>query len=247
MRRSTVIILSLLLAGCQQQRTEPGHYERISAEIEQLKAESMAAASGSGNIKIAVSMLKTDMDEYFIVEPLWSYVNQNIVIAKRSALTNSGLRVGVSGDDFKIALDIAYGKLRFSEKSELFIVLSDGATGYINIGKEIAVPRFYYFNRWFTSVEYQFVSAGKSLEVTARVQPDGLIDMQLTPVFSEFLNDGGDIELTELTTRISVQPGQSIVLGGGDSSGENVATALLSYEKNNRKKQTLIIVTPHIQ
>ena len=59
--------------------------------------------------------------------------------------------------------------------------------------------------------------------------------------------DGGNLELTELSTRVTASPGQRLVIGGGDRSGENVATALLSYSKLGEKKQTLITVTPHVQ
>ena len=120
-------------------------------------------------------------------------------------------------------------------------------TGYINVGKEILVPRFYYFGRWYSSVGYEFRQAGRSLKVTARKLPSGLIDMELTPVFSKFLNDGGDLELTELSTRVTTLPGQTLVIGGGDTTEENVATALFSYSKQSEKKQTLVTVTPYIQ
>ena len=126
-------------------------------------------------------------------------------------------------------------------------MLADGSTGYINVGREISVPRFYYFGRWYSSVGYEFRQAGKSLKVTARKLPSGLIDMELTPVFSNFLNDGGDLELTELSTRVTALPGQTLVIGGGDTTEENVATALFSYSKHSEKKQTLVTVTPHLQ
>ena len=101
--------------------------------------------------------------------------------------------------------------------------------------------------RWYSSVGYDFRQAGRSLKVTARRLPSGLIDIELTPVFSRFLSDGGDLELTELSTRVISQPGKALVIGGGDSSEEDVATALLSYSKYGEQKQTLITVTPYVQ
>ena len=83
------------------------------------------------------------------------------------------------------------------------------------------------------------------LKVTATKLPSGLIDMELTPVFSRFLSDGGDLELTELSTRVVARPGQTLVIGGSDTSQENVGTALLSYSKLGQKKRTLITVTPY--
>ena len=71
--------------------------------------------------------------------------------------------------------------------------------------------------------------------------------MELTPVFSQFLSNNGDLELTELSTRVTAHSGQTLVIGGGDTMRENVATALLGYSKTNEKKQALITVTPHFK
>ena len=68
--------------------------------------------------------------------------------------------------------------------------------------------------------------------------------MELTPVFSKFLSNGGNLGLTELSTRVTARSGQTLVIGGGDTGGENVAAALLAYSKMGEKKQTLITVTP---
>ena len=221
---------------------------QISREIEQLKAQSQASASIGDNIKIVVTMLTTDQADSFAIDSMWRYADQNVKIVKRPEIfTSSGLKIGVAGENFRARLDIVKQLLKSSQETELFIVIADGTTGYINIGKEIYVPRFYYFGKWYSSVGYQFRQAGRSLKVTARKLPSGLIDMQLTPVFSRFLSDGGDLELTELSTSVTARPGQTLVIGGGDTSQESVATALLSYNKYGNKKQTLITVTPHIR
>ncbi|MHC4531597.1 MAG: hypothetical protein ACYSXD_08570 [Planctomycetota bacterium] len=41
--------------------------------------------------------------------------------------------------------------------------------------------------------------------------------------------------------------GQRLVIGGGATSDEDVATALLGYGKYDEKKQTFVTVTPYIQ
>ena len=251
MSRLSALILSafVLLAGCQSTDTSSEtDYDRVRQEMERLKAESEAAIATGENIKIVVNMLATNVVEYFAIDSLLRYADKNIVIAKRpQVFARSGLRIGVAGKNFQARLDITKQQLKSSEETELFIVLADGATGYINIGKEIGVPRFYYFGRWYTSVGYEFRKAGRSLKVTVRKLPSGLVDMELTPVFSKFLNDGGDLELTELSTRVTARPGQTLVIGGGDTADENVAKALLSYSKHGENKRTLITVTVHAQ
>ena len=248
-KRSTLILLFVLLAGCQNSYTSSeSRYDKVSREIEQLKAESQASASIRDNIKIVVTMLSTDITDQFAIDSLWRYADENIVLAKRpEVFARSGLRIGLGGEDFRVRFDIIKKQLKSSEETELFIVLADGSTGYINVGREISIPRFYYFGRWYRAVDYEFRQAGRSLKVTARKLPSGLIDMELTPVFSKFLSDGGDIELTELSTKVTAEPGQTLILGGSDTTGENAATALFSYSKRGEKKQTLITVTPRLR
>ena len=248
-KMSALIFAFCLVAGCQTSQTSSeSEYERISREIEQLKAESQAAGSIGENIKIAVHFFTTSITDRFAVDSLWQYVDKNVAIVKRPEVFNrSGLKIGVAGENFRMRLDITKRQIRSSEETELFVVLADGTTGYINVGKEILVPRFYYLGLWYSSVGYEFQQAGRSLKVTARKLPSGLIDMELTPVFSKFLSDGGDLELTELSTRVTSRPGQTLVIGGGDTSEENVSAALLSYSKYGEKKQTLITVTPYVQ
>ena len=249
-KSSTFILCAcLFLAGCEtSQESSDNHYDRVSREIERLKAESEKTASIGNNIKIVVNLLTTSMEDYFAIDSLLQYVDKNITITKRpDVYTQSGLQIGVAGENFRARLDITKRQLKSSEETELFVVLADGATGYINIGKEIAVPRFFYYGRWYSGVEYEFLQAGRSLRVTARRLPSGLINMELTPVFSRFLSNGGNLELTELSTRVTARSGQTLVIGGGDTTGENVATALLGYSKMGEKKQTLVTVTPYIQ
>ena len=248
-RVSVLILLLCLLAGCRSPQTSSeSEYDRISREIEGLKAESEAAASTGDNIKVVVNMLSTNLADRFAVDSLWRYVDRNIAITKRpEVFSRSGLQIGVGNENFRVRLDITKRQLKSYDDSELFIVLADRAAGYINIGKEIAVPQFSYLSRWYSSVGYEFRQAGRSIKVTARRLPSGLIDMELTPVFSKFLSDGGDLELTELSTRVTARPGQTIVIGGGDTSSENVATALLSYSRYGEKRRTLITVTPHLK
>ena len=244
-----ILCACFFLVGCEtSQESSDSHYDRVSREIERLKAESEKTASIGNNIKIVVNLLTTSMEDYFAIDSLLQYVDKNITITKRPEVyTQSGLQIGVAGENFRARLDITKRQLKSSEETELFLVLADGATGYINIGKEIAVPRFFYYGRWYSGVEYEFLQAGRSLRVTARRLPSGLIDMELTPVFSRFLSDGGNLELTELSTRVTARSGQTLVIGGGDTTGENVATALLGYSKMGEKKQTLVTVTPYIQ
>ncbi len=241
---STLILMSsLFLAGCQNPTSAPdSHYGQVSRQIEQLKT----TADIGDNIKVVVNSLTVSSEDAFSIDTLWRYADKNVTITNRpDVYARSGLQIGLAGENFKARIDVTKQQLKSSEESEIFLVLADGSTGYISIGQVISVPRFYYSGRWYSGVAYEFRRAGRSLEVAVRKLPSGLIDIELTPVFSRFLNNGGDLKLTELSTRVMVRPGQTIMIGGGNTQEENVATALFSYSKTGQTKQTLITVTPY--
>lgn len=245
---SVILLACFLVAGCETSSTSSdNHHDRISREIEQARAEAERSGALAGNIRITVNMLSTSVNDYFAIDSLLQYTDKNVVVTKAPEVYGrSGLQVGVAGENFRARLDITKKTLKSSEETELFLVLADGSTGYISIGQEIAVPRFFYSGRWYSAVEYDFRRAGRSIKVTARRLGSGLIEMELTPVFSRFLNNGGDLELVELSTRVTAAPGQTLVIGGGDSAGEDVATALLGYSKTGQQRRTLITVTPSL-
>jgi hypothetical protein len=247
MRKCTSLILLIcLFTGCEtSQVSSESDFDRVSGEMDRLKAQ--AESSGIGdNIKIVINMLSTDAADSFAIDSLFQYVDKNLSIAKNPQLmTGSGLTIGVADSNFRAQLNITKTQLRFSEETQLLLLLADGTSGYINIGNEIAVPQFSFSNHWYSSAVYDFRRAGRSLKVTARKLPSGLVYMELTPVFSNFLSDGGDLEITELSTTVTVSPSQTLVIGGGDTSTENVATALLAFRQSGRQRRTLITVTPY--
>ncbi|MHC4268160.1 MAG: hypothetical protein ACYSTS_06805 [Planctomycetota bacterium] len=247
---STFILCAcFLLAGCiTTQTSSDSHFEEVSREIARLKSETAKKASIGDNIRITVNLLSTNVEDYFAIDTLLQNVYGNVTVTKNSEIhAQSGLQVGIADGDFRAQLNITKRQLKSSEDTELFLVLADGATGNINVGREISVPRFYYFGQWYNGIEYEFKKAGRSIKVTVHRLPSGLIDMELTPVFSRFLSDGGNLEMTELSTKVVASPGEIVVIGGGDTTGENVANALLGFSKESEKKQTLITVTPQIR
>jgi hypothetical protein len=249
MRRTNYLINAvfiLLIGGCQQGR------ESVSEEIDRMREQAEAVPSqapGAGqNIRVVVNLLTTTADEYSSIEALFKYVDRNVTAAADPAAYDaSGLIVGVGSENFRLRLSTAARRLEAFEDIELFIALADGASGFISIGTEIAVPRFRYAGRWYNNTDYDFRQAGRSLEVTARSRPDGLIEMQLTPVFSNFLSDGGDLAMAELTTTITVAAGQTVVVGGSEERKDSAAWALLSHRQRGRRTKTVVTVTPYFQ
>ncbi|MHC4622025.1 MAG: hypothetical protein ACYTEQ_30155 [Planctomycetota bacterium] len=117
---ASVILALCLLVGCESSQTgSESEYDRISREIEQLKAESQGAGSLGENIRIVVNMLATSVTDRFAIDSLWRYVDENVAIVKRpETFTRSGLRIGVGDEHFRARLDITKRRLRSSEETE---------------------------------------------------------------------------------------------------------------------------------
>ena len=249
MRRliSIILLSCLVLAGCKSSGTD-SQYDEISREIERIKTEAYSQEQSlpgpGGNIKIEVNLLSTTLSQYEAIDVLWQYVDQAAAIAAQAnVFAQSGLRIGVATRQFEAKLAAVQKKLKASERTTLFLLVADGTGGSINIGDEIAVPSFRYMGRSYSATGYQFRQAGKSLLVNARSLPTGQIEMVLIPVFSRFLNSGGDMELTELSTTVRAMPGETVVLSGSTGSNQDVATALFSRRYEKRETQTLMTVT----
>ncbi len=232
----------LLLSGCTAAGRRGGTASGTTTDL-----PGISGPIGS-NIMIVVRKVTTSREEYLAVESAWRYVDENIAVVKRPGdFAGSGLRVGIADRNFQARLDIAVRNAKSLEDSTVFVVATNGASAYIDIGEEISIPRFMYFGRWYTAVEYDFRKAGRSLKTTPRKLPSGAVDIELVPVFSRFMKDGLKIELTELSTRVTVNPGEMIVIGGSDTSSEDVATALFSYSKEKKATRTIITVMPRME
>ncbi len=240
-----LVFFGVFTGGCEEAGRRSGHYDEVMGEIERL--EKQTAINSLGNIRVEVKMLSTSESEYSGVNMLWRYVDENVILGNRANLVQSGVRIGTAGENFEIQAEAFWEKLRQSESVEMFLVLQPGYPGYISIGKEIAVPRFYYFGKWYSYVDYEFSRASKGFEVTAREVSGGMIELELLPVFSNFIGDGGDLRLTELSTKVRVEPGKTVVIGSYSGGSENAGAALLSYQKDNTQMRILITTRAYIQ
>jgi len=256
-----ILIACLLFVGCDtdQPQKQQGQYEQVSEQIEEIKSQAEAQTEQQtgekpdtgaveeqklGNIKVTVKKLTVEERDFSALDSLWEYAPGDFVIYKRPDIFHeSGLKVGISRSGLKAQIQAVREKTKSSEMTEMFLVVADGSEGYINMGREILIPQFYYLNRWYKQVNYQFKSAGRSFKVLAvRIPGRDLINLRITPVFSNFLDDGSTKEFTELMTNVTIKAGESVLIGGSRSSYENLASALLGRSVEKGKTDTVIIV-----
>lgn len=102
------------------------------------------------------------------------------------------------------------------------LLVRNNTEASINVGEQLAIASSINNNGGFgvgSTTTAQFVQTGTTLTVTPRVNPGGLVYMQLTQEVSNPSGTTGpnmnpNISTNVLTTDVAVQSGQSIILGG---------------------------------
>jgi Bacterial type II and III secretion system protein len=256
-KTACLLLISLMLiqtmvffAGCEEttRSRADDEFAQIDREIEILKARAMQS-SGGDNIRIVLDFLRTEESEYSKLQALWQYADENVAItAGKDEFRKSGLRIGLAEGNMALRLDAIQNTMKSSERTQQFIVVANNTTGQINVGTEIATPVFFYRGRRYSTVGYEFRKVGKFLEVTARKLGNGMVEVEVTPVFSGLVSDSGQmnqIRMTELNTKVILANGQSMVIGSTDGQQNNVANALLGVEKNGVRQKNLLVLTAH--
>ncbi|MBN1457423.1 MAG: hypothetical protein JW912_06200 [Sedimentisphaerales bacterium] len=240
----------LFFAGCEETTRSRANdeFDQIDREIETWKTRAMQS-SGGDNIKIVLDFLRTEESEYNKLQALWQYTDENVAItAGKDEFRRSGLRIGIARGDMALRLDAVQNTTKSSERTQQFIVVANNSTGQINVGTEIATPVFFYRGRRYSSTGYEFRKVGKFLEVTARKLGNGMVEVEVIPVFSNLVSGSGkmnQIRMTELNTKVILANGQSMVIGSTDGQANNIANALLGVEKNGIRQKNLLVLTAH--
>jgi general secretion pathway protein D len=182
----------------------------------------------------------------------------------------SGLAAAVTGDDFSFILRALEDAGRLEVLSRPQILTADNKPAAINVGQRVPFitnTRITEQNTTISTVEYQ--SVGINLSVTPRIGIDGSVKMDIGTTNSALTTSS--INLTpgvnapiinerRATTTVSVQSGQSILLGGLISTSDDKRVKkipvlgdlpLLGYlfrstHKVMDRKELLILLTPQV-
>lgn len=181
-----------------------------------------------------------------------------------------GLSSSVSGNDVGFLLRALQNDGRLEVLSRPQILTADNKQATIDIGQRVPLvtdSRVTERGDSITSIEYQNV--GVSLTVTPRISPDGSVKMDVEPNLSQISSSNIDIapgvkspiiNQRKATTTVTVQSGQSIIIGGLISTTDDERTkkvpilgsipylgALFRSSRNlQERKELLIILTPQV-
>lgn len=136
---------------------------------------------------------------------------------------------------------------RSNSYTKQFIVVSDGLSASIFVGKEVPYVEYYtmfLFDRGYIEAGVVLKEVGTKLKVEPRIIADNTVEVTLTPEISFISNKRrGTIDIKTLSTTIIASDGQSIPIGGLQKDREFDRYFFSTSSQRNLE----IILTPHIQ
>lgn len=168
----------------------------------------------------------------------FKFINRN-----KLQITTQGLAADVASGNKGIFLELASGQLmavlEALQKTTDFKVLShprlqalSGEPAEIRVGERLgfltSVTTVGTGTPGTTTQSVEFLDVGTSLKFTAHVTEDGSVELELKPEVSEGAIDAQGLpnkKTSEMTTRVKVKSGQTLLLGGLIRSREEVTVS----------------------
>ncbi|XRD91056.1 type II secretion system secretin GspD [Dyella nitratireducens] len=175
-----------------------------------------------------------------------------------------------SNGKFQVALNALETSTNTKTLSAPSLVVLNNQIAHITVGDQIPVNQTYYTGLGGTTTgstvgEVQYISTGVILDVQPRVNPGGLIylniDQQVsTPSASANSQGNYTIAQRQIATQLSVQNGQTVLLGGliqQQDTNTDVGVPFLSRipilgklfgstDKNKTRTELVVLITPRV-
>ncbi|MBM4034679.1 MAG: type II and III secretion system protein [Planctomycetes bacterium] len=168
----------------------------------------------------------------------WAVAGGNPLLAR------NGLQVRYGTGSFTGRLGLGTSRTRSSNRQQMFITVRSGTEGTLVMGNDTYVTRLGWWSPrgYLLIAEREFV--GRQLVVRPTILSDGRIAIQLWPRFST--RRGQVIDLTQLSTAVTVRDGQGIVIGGLNTADSEVSTVLFGASTREQAATSAIVLTAKI-
>jgi type II secretion system protein D len=182
-----------------------------------------------------------------------------------------GFSSAITGSDVGFVLRALEADGRLEVLSRPQILTADNQEASIDIGQRVPLPRDTRVgeSQLSTITTYEYEDVGVNLTVTPRISPDGSVRMEVAPTISQLSSSdvqiGKDIRSPiinqrKATTTVSVQNGESVIIGGLISTSDDRRRAKVPFLGNipyigalfrssrsvSDRKELLIILTPQL-
>lgn len=230
-------------------------------------------------VMIQVVLAEVTLDGTYDLGVEWSYtgkdgkntyaVGSDFGVANQQKL-NGGFSSAVSGGDFNFLLRALKEDGRLEVLSRPQIVTADNKPASINVGQRVPLitdSRIDPQNNTINSFRYEDV--GVNLTVTPKISPDGFVKIDISTTNSALSSETVEINKNatvpiinqrRATTTVSVQSGQTIIIGGLIASSDDhrvkkvpvlanipgLGALFRSSTSTRERKELLILLTPEV-
>ncbi len=206
-------------------------------------AEARALPIPPGNYQITVERVWFAERDSSSLGAIVGYTDDEWDVRVGEASADAGFRVGVAKGGFYGHLD---GQLRTStatSREQAMIMTVPASPAFIAVGETRYFTPFFVKGATFVLPfpDGQFV--GTSLEATCRPSGDGVVEVELVPIFSSLANAGQTVRVNEARTTVRVPLERPFLIGSHDTSDDSVATALLSRRSTSGVENAVLILT----
>ncbi len=182
--------------------------------------------------------------------------------------SGSGISFTVTGEDFNFLFHALQTEGRVEVLSRPSIMVRDNQEANIKIGDKIPTVSDIVVTSGIAQPTVTYVDVGILLTVTPIINPDGFVNLEISPEISSLgpsINIGNGVSLPSINQRkaetsVTVKDGETIIIGGlitntvSDSETKvpilgdipYVGNAFRATVKQNHKTELLIVVTPHV-
>lgn len=247
------------------------YFTQVKSLIEQLDQPQL-------QVLIQVLLAEVTLDSTSELGVDWSYHSMGSPqfstgdsLGATDALKNfGGFSSGVSGSNFSFLLRALQSEGRLQVLSRPQILTADNQEATVNVGQKVPLitdARVTQFGDSINSVSY--TNVGVELKVVPRISPDGFVKMDVGPRISQLTSSDVDlgrgakapiINERSATTTVSVQSGQSILIGGLISTSDDKRSSQMpllgkipylgalfrSHKRTESRTELLIILTPQV-
>ncbi len=229
----------LVLAGCVEPAPrEPDPWERYG----------VGGALPPGNVRVRVETYEFAAEDRAAFEMALGYRDPHVAIQAGGLGGTNGLTLFAATPEFAAAFRAESRRFRSRRTWEQFLVVADGQAADFQAVQQRLVPVQQVVRFYSGAVLLQTVAGvvtGSGLSARPRIREDRRVDVELAPWISVQEGAAGrTIRVTELATRVTVEPGRPAVLMALDEARESFASAFLSTRSASgyrRMLQVLIV------
>jgi type II secretion system protein D len=231
-------------------------------------------------VLIQVLLAEVTLDDSTDLGIEWSYrfrwngddygVGTILGVSKELAAAGGGYASVLTGSDYNFLLRALKTSGRLEVLSRPQILTADNKPASINIGQRVPLITNTRITDQDTTINsFQYESVGVALTVTPRIGSEGLVQMEIATTNSAVssssvsLGSSGTIPILNerrANTSVSVQSGQSIIIGGLISTSDDTRTVKVPvlgdipylgvlFRKHTKiadRKELLILLTPQV-